>query len=90
MANRLKHSWTDNIMVNALSCSSLPVLALLGHLVLRCLDLNVWFMAKHVPVVYNRHSDTLFYSQMLLFRELLLGTSLMGGPCPENGCWSKL
>lgn len=63
LANNKICFWTDNISVvfaiNNLTSSSLPVLALLRHLVFLCLMRTIWFRAKHVPGVYNEAADTL-------------------------------
>lgn len=45
--------YSDNLgvvyCISRLTSSSLPVLSLLRHLVLRCLQYNIWFRARHVP-----------------------------------------
>lgn len=46
-------------VVNGLPSGSLPVLALLHHFVLRCLQLSIWFRTKHVPEVVNKIADAL-------------------------------
>lgn len=55
--------WMDNIgvvsCITTLTSSSLPVLSLLRDLVLRCLEFNIWFRAKHVPKVDNKLADAL-------------------------------
>lgn len=79
--------WTDNVSVvacvNSLPASSLPVLALLRHLVLRYLELNILFRARHVPGVENKIADALsrFYWQE--FQYLLPGAASEGLPCPS-------
>lgn len=79
--------WTDNASVvscvNSLSASSLPVLALLEHLVLRCLDFNINFRARHVPGVENKIADSLSRFCWQEFWDLLPGAALEGLPCPS-------
>lgn len=81
---------TDNLSVvhciSRLTSSSLPVLALLRHLVLRCLQHNIWFRARHVPGVFNCTADALSRFRWQEFRELLPGAALEGCPCP-NSLW---
>lgn len=48
------------------------MVSLLWFLVLRCLQLNVWFQAKHVPGVANSIVDALFFTVQPL---LLLGSN---------------
>ncbi|KAM4023858.1 uncharacterized protein ACNLHF_024804 [Anomaloglossus baeobatrachus] len=53
LSNKRVCFWSDNMsvveMLNSLSSSSLPVLSLLRHLVLRCLQHNVFFRSRHIP-----------------------------------------
>lgn len=55
--------WSDNMgvvnCINSLTSSSLPVLSLLRHLVLKCLEFNIWFRSSHVPGVENSIADAL-------------------------------
>ncbi|KAE8597129.1 hypothetical protein XENTR_v10016363 [Xenopus tropicalis] len=78
--------WTDNMSVvfaiNKLTSSSLPVLALLRHLVLRCLELNIWFRARHVPGRENFAADALSRFQWGTFRELVPDAEREGAKCP--------
>lgn len=45
--------------INTLTCTSLPELSLLRHLALHCLELNIWFQAKHMPGVENKVAGAL-------------------------------
>lgn len=80
--------WTDNISVvhciNRLSSSSPPVLSLLRHLVLRCLQQNIWFRARHVPGVNNTVADALSRFRWQEFRVLLPGAAKEGRVCPPS------
>lgn len=80
--------WTDNMGVvhgvNNLTSSSLPVLGLLRHLVLRCLDYNISFRARHVPGVENCAADSLSRFQFQEFRRCCPGADLEGSPFPED------
>ncbi|KAM3936556.1 uncharacterized protein RB166_007084 [Leptodactylus fuscus] len=49
------------------------VLALLRHMVLRCLEFNIWFRARHVPGCKNVLADALSRFNWQVFRELLPG-----------------
>ncbi|KAM3936673.1 uncharacterized protein RB166_018270 [Leptodactylus fuscus] len=84
MANKRILFWCDNesavSAINSLSSSSLPVLALLRRLVLRCLQYNVVFKARHVPGVDNTIADS--RSQLGRFRDLHPEADLEGSPCP--------
>lgn len=55
LVNKKVCFWTDNLgvvhCVNKLSPSSLLVLCLLRHLVLRCLMFNTLFRSRHIPDV---------------------------------------
>lgn len=70
--------------VNKLTSSSLVVLSLLRHLVLKCLMLNVSFRARHVPVVNKCAADALSSFQFQVFHKLCLGADLSGSPFPEE------
>lgn len=88
LRNRRVVFWTDNMsvvhVINRLSARSPPVISLLRFLVLRCLQLNVWFRAKHVPGVANSIADSLSRSQFDLFRSLAPAASPVGLPCPKS------
>ncbi|KAM4748862.1 uncharacterized protein WCC33_006262 [Rhinophrynus dorsalis] len=83
--------WTDNIgvvhVVNRSTSASPPVLALLRFLVLRCLQLNISFRAKHVPGLENDIADALSRFQFDRFRVLAPGAAVKGVPCPGH-LWS--
>ncbi|XP_041435508.1 uncharacterized protein LOC121399294 isoform X1 [Xenopus laevis] len=69
--------------LNNLTSGSRPVLGLLRHLVLRCLQLNIEFRAKHVPGCVNNIADALSRFQWDKFRKLAPGADIQGTPCPE-------
>lgn len=60
LRNRRVCFYSDNVGVVYRSTSSSPlVLSLLWHLILRCLQHNIWFRARHVPRVCISASDAL-------------------------------
>lgn len=63
--------------INQLSASSPPVVKLLQQLVLECLSINAWIVAKHVPGVSNEITDSLSRSQWERFRRLTPKTDLV-------------
>ena len=69
-------------VINRISGSSLPVVRLLRHLVLRCLQWNISLYAVHIPGVDNRLADALSRFQWGKFRELAPGADAEGVPCP--------
>lgn len=86
LSNKRVCFFSDNMAVvhciSKLSSSSLPVLALLRHLVLRCLQHNIWFRARHVPGVDNSIADSLSRFHWQVFRDLLPGAAREGHICP--------
>eukprot|EP00079_Xenopus_tropicalis_P012677 XP_002939985.2 PREDICTED: uncharacterized protein LOC100487960 isoform X1 [Xenopus tropicalis] len=87
LANRAVVFYTDNMSVvmaiNNLTSGSRPVLCLLKHLVLRCLQLNVRFGAKHVPGYTNEIADSLSRFQWDRFRRLAPEAAAQGESCPD-------
>lgn len=69
--------WCDNLgvvqAINNQRCQSPLALRLLRHLVLRCLQYNIMFTARHVPGVENCVADALSRFDFVKFRAL----------CPE-------
>lgn len=88
MVDRKIVFWSDKMAVvksnNILKSCFLPVLALLIHLVLCCLQFNILVRAQHVPGVENKTADTLSNFQWNLFRELHLQVEQQGMRCPER------
>lgn len=80
--------WMDNMgavsCINTLISSSLLVLALLRHFVLRCLECNIWFRSCHVPGVENKVADALSRFNWQEFQELLPDSDEKGLPCPRR------
>lgn len=68
-------------VINSLSGPSPPVIRLLQHLVLCCLQLNIFLYAVQLPGVKNTLADTLSHYQLDRFRELMPGTEQRGTPC---------
>ncbi|XP_053575778.1 uncharacterized protein LOC128665045 [Bombina bombina] len=87
LSNRTVVFWTDNISVvfaiNNLSATSAKVITLLRHLVLRCLDLNIQFQARHVPGVNNVVADALSRFEWVTFRKLAPTAAAVGLRCPD-------
>ena len=70
-------------VVNRISAESPSVVSLLRHLVLRCLHLNVFIHAVHLPVVKNTLADALSHFQWDRFQELAPTVERHGVPCPD-------
>lgn len=70
--------------INGLTASLPPVVRLLQHLVLRCLLLNAWVVAVHVPGVANGVEDSLSRSQWERFRQLAPEADVNGLECPDS------
>lgn len=70
-------------VINRVTASSPPVIRLLQHLVLRCLQLNVFIHAVHLPGVENVIADALSRFQWDRFRELAPEAEQQGVPCPD-------
>ncbi|CAN2388360.1 RNA-mediated [Pristimantis euphronides] len=70
--------------INQVSASSPPVVRLLRHLVLRCMSLNAWVVAIHVPGVSNVVADSLSRQQWGRFRQLVPTAEATGIPCPGH------
>lgn len=87
LSNKKVCFWSDNMgvvqCISRLTSSSFPVLALLRHLVLRCLQRNIWFRARHVPGVRNSVADSLSRFRWQEFRDLLPGAAAVGYRCPD-------
>ncbi|KAM3936678.1 uncharacterized protein RB166_018784 [Leptodactylus fuscus] len=73
--------------INALTASSPPVVRLLRQLVLRCLSLNAWVVAVHVPGVSNVIADSLSRFQWERFWQVAPEADDRGLPCPDH-LWS--
>lgn len=74
-------------VINRISASSLTVVRLLRHLVLRCLQLNIFLYAVHLPGVDNTLADALSRFQWDKFRDLAPSADQQGVRCPR-GLWS--
>ncbi|XP_040294444.1 uncharacterized protein LOC121005739 [Bufo bufo] len=70
--------------INSVTASSPPVICLLQQLVLRCLSLNAWVFAVHVPGSSNCIADALSRFQWERFRQLAPEASQVGLVCPES------
>lgn len=68
--------------INRVSSNSLPVLALLRHLVFKCLEMNVWIGAKYVPGIDNVIAGSLSRLQLSRFRELVPEADEFSLLCP--------
>ncbi|XP_044128316.1 uncharacterized protein LOC122921997 isoform X1 [Bufo gargarizans] len=86
-ANRKVRFNCDNLgvvqAINSLSASSPPVVRLLQFLVLQCLSINVWVVARHVAGVTNSVADSLSRLQWDRFRLLVPEAELEGLECPS-------
>lgn len=80
--------WCDNLgvvqAINNQRCSSPHSLRLLRHLVLRCLQFNISFTARHVPGVDNRVADALSRFEFERFRALCPDADAEGLCCPSH------
>lgn len=73
MANHTIHYWYDNlvvVIVNSLMSGSPQVMGLVQEFTLLCLQLNILFLAIHVPAASNGVTDALSHQKMWRFREL--------------------
>lgn len=77
------------LAINQLSASSPPVVKLLQQLVLECLALNAWVMARHVAGISNDIADALSRSQWERFRSLAPAADKEGVACPKR-LWDLL
>lgn len=88
LANRAIVFWCDNLgvvqAINNQGCASPQALRLLRRLVLRCLQLNIAFAARHVPGVENSVADALSRFDFAKFRALAPEASSLGLPCPPH------
>lgn len=88
LANRSVVFWCDNLgvvqAINNQRSSSPPALRLLRYLVLRCLQFNISFSARHVPGVENRIADALSRFDWAKFRSLAPWAELGGLTCPPH------
>ena len=66
--------WSDNeavvTIINRQPSRCLKSVQLVRTLVIRCLELNIHFMAKHIPGIDNGIADALSRFQMSRFRQL--------------------
>lgn len=74
MANCMVHFWCDNMVVvqviSSLLSKSVRLMKLVREFTLRCLDLNLLFLGRHVPEVVNGVTDALSHKQMERFHQL--------------------
>lgn len=70
-------------VINKVSALSPPVVWLLRHLVLRCLEINVFVYAVHLPGVENVIADALSCFQWDRFQKLVPEAEQQGVPCPD-------
>ncbi|KAM4013599.1 uncharacterized protein ACNLHF_003688 [Anomaloglossus baeobatrachus] len=82
MSEALSNSQLE-LYTDAAEATGFPVVGYLRHLVLRCLELNICVVARHVPGVRNEVADALSRFQFCRFRTLVPGADADGEPCPE-------
>ncbi|KAM3936010.1 uncharacterized protein RB166_003095 [Leptodactylus fuscus] len=70
--------------INSLTASSPPVVCLLRYLILKCLSLNAWVVAVHVPGVSNVIADSLSRFQWERFHAVAPDADVEGHPCPAH------
>lgn len=79
---------TDNkgvmYAINCLTSKSPPVIILLRHMIFKCLSLNIWMKAVHVPGKDNVLADALSRLQMDRFFQLFPEADRVGLSCPPN------
>lgn len=73
-------------VINKLLVTFPPVVRLLRHLVLRCMQLNVFVYDVHRPGVENVIADALSRFHWDKFQELAPAAEMHGVPCPP-GLW---
>ena len=83
--------WCDNeavvAIINRQTSHCAKIMKLVRFLVLRCLELDIHFKARHVPGVDNSIADALSRFQMDRFRRLAPGADPVMTPLPGN-LWS--
>nr|XP_033806845.1 uncharacterized protein LOC117363363 isoform X1 [Geotrypetes seraphini] len=91
LRNRRVVFWCDNLgvveVVNRQAARCLAVNALMRELVLRCLRLNLFVRARHVPGLQNGIADALSRFNFLQFRRLAPGARAEGSRMPAR-LWS--
>ncbi|XP_075060986.1 uncharacterized protein LOC142149556 [Mixophyes fleayi] len=79
--------WCNNLgvvqSINKQSASAHHAISLLRHFVLRCLQHDISFRARHVPGVQNGLADALSCFQWSKFRSLAPQADSVGIPCPS-------
>ena len=83
--------WCDNeavvAIINRQTSHCAKIMKLVRFLVLRCLEFDIHFKARHVPGVDNSIADALSRFQMDRFRRLAPGADPVMTPLPGN-LWS--
>lgn len=60
------------------------VVKLVRHLVLLCLELNIWIKAQHMPVSSNKVTNALPWFQLVRFWVLVPWAEEIGEKCPDH------
>lgn len=88
LANQTVHFWMDNLavvqVVNSLTSRSLCIMSLVRVFTLLCLQLNILFLAHHVPGANNSVADTLSHWQMARFHQLVLEAAALPVQMPVD------
>lgn len=75
--------------INCQSAKSEPVVTILRHIVLQCLNLNLWLKASYLKGERNIIADSLSRLQMDKFWEIVPDADPVGAPCPQE-LWDLL
>ena len=92
LRNQRVFFWSDDeavvSIINRQTSRCPKIMALVRKLVVRCLELNIHFKARHVPGLDNGIADALSRFQMTRFRQLAPGADPTITPLPAD-LWSN-
>ena len=92
LSNKCVIFWSDNeavvTIINRQTSRCRKIMQLVRTLVIRCLELNIHFKAKHIPGVDNGIADALSRFQMSRFQQLASEADLTITPLPAD-LWSN-
>ena len=92
LRNQRVFFWSDNeavvSIINRQTSRCPKIMALVRKLVVRCLEFNIHFKARHIPGLDNGIADALSRFQMTRFRQLAPGADPTITPLPAD-LWSN-